>query len=88
MTRIPIDVGSIVRSKAGRDSGRLFLVIAQPDPQHVLLVDGDLRRVEKPKRKKRRHLEPTVLFCQSHEIGKLKNSDVRKLIHNATDKEG
>ncbi len=88
MTREPIEVGRIVRSKAGRDSGRLFLVIGVFDEEHLLIADGELRKVEKPKKKKRRHLAPTAHFCEGPAAGKLKNADVRKLIQNATDKEG
>lgn len=88
MTRVPLSAGCVVRSRAGRDSGRLFLVIGVLDEEHLLLADGDLRKVEKPKKKKLRHLEATAHYCESPEIGALKNSDVRKLIQNATDKEG
>jgi len=88
MTRIPLTVGRVVKSKAGRDSGRLFLVMGEAGEEHLLLADGDLRKVEKPKKKKRKHLEATACECECPEIGKLRNSDVRKLIQNATDKEG
>lgn len=88
MTRIPLEVGRVVRSKAGRDTGRLFLAVGVFDEEHLLVADGDLRKVEKPKKKKLKHLEATAHLCVIPEIGKLKNADVRKLIHNATDKEG
>lgn len=84
----PIEPGRIVRSKAGRDAGRLFLVVGVIDREHLLLADGDLRKLEKPKKKKLRHLTPTAHACEGNAIGKLRNSDVRKLIQNATDKEG
>ncbi len=51
-----ISPGQLVRSKAGRDKDRLFIIIGIIDDQYVTIVDGDLRRVEKPKRKKIRHL--------------------------------
>ena len=88
MTRSPLTVGCVVKSKAGRDAGRLFLVVGVPDEEHLLLADGDLRKVEKPKKKKLRHLTATAFECECPNISKLKNSDVRKLIQNATDKEG
>jgi len=49
-------IGQLVRSKAGRDKDRLFIIIGQIDDQYVIIADGDLRRVEKPKNKKIRHL--------------------------------
>ena len=88
MTRIEPGVGRVVRSRAGRDSGRLFLVVNILDDEHLLLADGDLRKVEKPKKKKIRHLEATAHRLERPAVGKLKNAEIRKLIENATDKEG
>ena len=51
-----IDKSSLIVSKAGRDKGQLFYVI-DADEQYVYLADGKGRRVEKPKRKKRKHVE-------------------------------
>ena len=50
-----IDKSSLVVSKAGRDQGQLFYVI-DADEQYVYLADGKSRRLEKPKRKKRKHV--------------------------------
>lgn len=51
--------GQLVISKSGRDKGRMFLVQAVIDEQFVHLVDGKLRRLDKPKRKKIIHLQAT-----------------------------
>jgi len=51
-----LDIGQIVKSKSGRDQGRLFIVIAKIDAEYVLIVDGSLRRIDKPKKKKIKHL--------------------------------
>ena len=48
--------GRIVRSKAGRDKGRRFVVVGCADEAHVLIADGSLRKAGKPKRKKLMHL--------------------------------
>jgi len=45
---------SIVRSDAGRDKGKLFIVLAVQG-EYLLLADGKSRKVESPKRKKRKH---------------------------------
>ena len=50
-----VDKSSLVVSKAGRDQGQLFYVI-DADEQYVYLADGKSRRLEKPKRKKRKHI--------------------------------
>lgn len=51
--------GDIVISKAGRDKGRPLVVLENIDENYVLLVDGDLRPLEKPKKKKLLHLQRT-----------------------------
>lgn len=51
-----VDKSSLIVSKAGRDKGQLFYVI-DTDEQYVYLVDGKSRKLEKPKRKKRKHVE-------------------------------
>ena len=53
---------NIVRSDAGRDKGKLFAVLAV-EGEFLLLADGKSRKVENPKRKKRRH----VLFVSAEE---------------------
>lgn len=52
-----IAVYSVVLSTAGHDSGRLFTVVGFADDNHALIADGRLRRLEKPKKKKLRHLK-------------------------------
>lgn len=54
-----IEEGSVVRSTAGRDAGRQFLVAGILDDEHVLLVDGGLRPLERPKKKKIKHIKTT-----------------------------
>ncbi len=80
-----LEIGQIVKSKSGRDKDRLFVVIEMIDEQYVSIVDGDLRKLEKPKRKKVKHLK--VLDFISDEIAekvknekKLTNAIVRKEI--------
>lgn len=51
--------GDIVISKAGRDKGRPFIVLEPLEEGYVLLVDGDLRKLDKPKKKKILHLQRT-----------------------------
>lgn len=51
-----INIGQVVRSTKGRDKGRYFIVIGKLDDNHLLIVDGDIRKIEKPKKKKVKHL--------------------------------
>ena len=69
----PISVADVVISTAGRDQGELFYV-ADTDGQFVTLVNGKNRPVEKPKRKKRKHVEK-VLRSETRVAEKLRSGD-------------
>lgn len=49
-------VGSIAFSKCGRDRNRVFVIVGVSDEQHVLIIDGRTRKIDKPKKKKLKHL--------------------------------
>lgn len=51
-----MEVGQIVYSKAGRDSGRYYAVVEVVDSDRVRIADGDLRRIKKAKLKNVKHL--------------------------------
>lgn len=53
----PPEVGTVVLSRAGRDAGRYFVVVGRVDAQYVLIADGDLRKLQNPKKKKLKHLD-------------------------------
>lgn len=57
MNKFPVEVGCIVTSQAGRDAGRPFLVIRELDQDFVLIANGSLRTMDRPKKKRRRHLK-------------------------------
>ena len=57
MTQEGLQVGQLVRSKAGRDAGRFFLVVGVKNSREVVIADGTLRKVARPKLKNVRHLE-------------------------------
>jgi len=51
-----IELADVVISLNGRDGGKRFLVVGTED-EYSLLADGKGRRLEKPKRKKNKHLK-------------------------------
>ena len=52
-----IEIGRIVFSKSGRDAGKCFIIYDIIDEDYVYLVDGSLRKLSKPKKKKIKHIE-------------------------------
>lgn len=49
-------IGKVVLSKAGRDKNHLYIVIRQLNDLYVLVSNGTNRTIEKPKKKKLKHL--------------------------------
>ncbi len=62
MKPIPFEVGRVVQSTQGRDRGRLFIVVSVVNDDFVLMADGELRKTERPKRKKIKHLHAKPVF--------------------------
>ncbi|MEW6662793.1 MAG: RNA-binding protein [Bacillota bacterium] len=80
-----IQPGQLVCSKSGRDKDRCYLVLKVIDQYFVHLVDGDVRKLDRPKRKNIKHLQ--VLPTTAGELAeKLKagesitNAEVRQAI--------
>ena len=59
-----VERGMLAKSKAGHDKGHLY-VIYDVDETYVYLVDGQIRTIDKPKKKKRKHVQ---IICEKHEI--------------------
>lgn len=54
-----LHAGEIVCSKAGRDKGKYFVVTEAGCGEYVYICDGKLRKADKPKKKKIKHLAKT-----------------------------
>ena len=84
-TTTDLKIGQVVKSKAGRDKSRVFVISEIIDDRFVLVVDGDLRKLNSPKKKKIKHLVVynTVLeeFANMLKINKkINDATVRKLL--------
>ena len=69
----PINISDVVVSTAGRDSGEWFYVIAE-DPIYLYLANGKDRSLDKPKRKKRKHVQK-VLRSETRVAEKLRSGN-------------
>ena len=68
-----IKISDVVVSTAGRDQGELFYVIGE-EPLYLLLANGKDRSLDKPKRKKRKHVQK-VLRPETRVAEKLRSGD-------------
>lgn len=74
--------GMLAWSRAGHDNGTLY-VILDVEEEYVFLTDGRLKPVEKPKKKKKKHIQvkriiPEELEQMSKET--IKNEEIRRVI--------
>lgn len=68
-------VGCYVVAAAGHDTGKYYVII-QMDEEYVYLVDGRIRRLNNPKKKKTKHI---IMLQQSDQAftDKIVNHTVR-----------
>ena len=82
--KAPIEPGRVVFSKKGRDKTRYFVVLYTVDADFVLMSDGDTRKLDHMKKKRRKHLTACPFeFPEMPQLaaeGKLKDSDIRKAL--------
>jgi len=75
---------NLVEATAGREKGKPFFVLSE-EGEYLYLVDGKSRRVEAPKRKKRKHvrflaLSDSRVAQKIRSDEKVTNSELRKAI--------
>ena len=68
-----INISDVVVSTQGRDQGQWFYVIAE-DPIYLFLANGKDRALDRPKRKKRKHVQK-VLRSETRVAEKLRLGD-------------
>lgn len=78
------EVGMLAKSLAGHDTGKLYVIIKMEE-EYVYLVDGTIRTVDKPKRKKKKHVqiikevqETIVEKIQTNQT--IQNEEIKRII--------
>lgn len=69
--------GYLALSKAGRDKDRIY-VILDNDEEYVYLTDGKYKKIEYPKKKKRKHIE--IVFDADNRLPATLNNEIVKSI--------
>ncbi len=87
-----VTLGQVVVSKAGRDTGRKFIVVNVIDDFFVEVSDGSLRRLDKPKKKKIKHLIITdqkveYLAEKLRSNMKITNAEIRRALTSLSEHE-
>ena len=74
--------GMVAWSRAGHDTGCLY-IIADTDEEYAYLVDGKIRTLQNPKKKKWKHIQvkyeiPALL--QKPSWDEIRNEDIKRAI--------
>jgi ribosomal protein L14E/L6E/L27E len=76
-------IGQIVRSKVGRDQGKVYFVVGSHGDHRWLLADGRKKTLAHPKVKNPRHLKILHFIAEgSAESGKINDLTIRAALAN------
>ena len=80
--------GMMARSLAGHDAGKIYVIIGS-DSAYVYLADGrlrtvDHRSVDRPKKKKKKHVQPVCVRCEE---AALDDVAVKRILRNYLNQE-
>ena len=76
MSIVEFEIGMLAKSKAGHDKGHVY-VILKVDETYVYLVDGKIRTLDKPKKKKKKHVQ--VIF-EKYEVSEIDDVGVKRIL--------
>ncbi len=84
MEPLSFEKGRVVISTQGRDKGRPFLVLENLGKDLVTIADGLVHPLERPKKKKTRHLHAKPIVVNLEKIrpegGAIQDSDLRRAL--------
>jgi len=80
-------IGRLVLSRAGRDKDNSFIIIDILDENYVYICDGNIHTLDKPKKKKIKHLIFTNIICEDiidlkATGNNIKNSVIKRFIQS------
>ena len=70
------EAGMLAKSKAGHDKDKIYVII-DTDETYVYLSDGVLKKIENPKKKKKKHVQP---ICKSHDLTGIDNVGIKRIL--------
>ena len=83
--------GYFARSKAGHDKGKTYIIIegtSETGKEDMVMVsDGELKPIEKPKRKRTKHLQIVLktdeaIWTKMTNGQEIRNEDIKRAIEN------
>lgn len=68
--------GMLVKSLAGHDAGEVYIIV-ETDAEFLYLVDGKIRTLDKPKRKKRKHVQ---LILKKYNVSGADDTAIKRIL--------
>lgn len=82
----PNEPGRVVISTQGHDEGRWYVILSVLNERDLLLCDGDIRKLSKPKKKQVKHVRALPLTVpldgRGESGGPVADSDIRKALRS------
>ena len=69
-------IGMLAKSMAGHDEGKTYVIMAA-DHEYVYLADGKIRLIEKPKKKKKKHVQ---LVMKQYDVSEADNIAIKRIL--------
>ncbi len=76
--------GMLAKSTAGHDSGNVYIIV-ETDAHYVYLADGKIRTLDRPKRKKRKHVQPIL---KVYNVSKADDTAIKRILKEWNKEEG
>jgi len=78
------EVGMLAISKAGHDLNHIYVVVKE-EGEYVFLSDGRIRTLDRPKKKKKKHIQPvceisSIIADKISSGKKIENEDIKRII--------
>ncbi len=70
------ETGKLVKSKVGHDVGSIYVII-RSDDDYVYLCDGRIRTLDRPKKKKKKHVQ---IINHIYEINDADDVAIKRII--------
>lgn len=70
------ETGMLARSKAGHDAGTVYVIINEDDA-YVYLVDGKIRTLARPKKKKKKHVQ---IILKKYDVSSADDVKIKRIL--------
>ena len=70
------EIGMLAKSKAGHDKDHVYVII-DVDETYVYLVDGKIRTMDRPKKKKKKHVQ---IILKQYDLTGLDDVGVKRIL--------